>query len=116
VIALLACGSFLVAAIGASRQDARRDAALRTSGTGGFALYGETALPIFQDLNSREGRDAFGLEDSELSGVTTIPLRVSEGDEASCLNLHLHADGHPDPRPLGPPRPQGERRHGARHR
>ncbi|KKK81298.1 hypothetical protein LCGC14_2814860, partial [marine sediment metagenome] len=40
VVALLACGSFLIVAVGANRLDASAGAADRASGTGGFALLG----------------------------------------------------------------------------
>src|SRR5207247_4527523 len=87
-ISLLACGSFLIASIGVFRLDAVKDAERRASGSGGFALIGESTLPIVQDLNSRAGREFFGLDDSALNGVSFVPFRVREGDEASCLNLN----------------------------
>src|SRR5207248_2695647 len=49
---------------------------------------GETTLPIFQDLNTPEGRDAFALEEADLPGVEIVAMRLREGDEASCLNLN----------------------------
>ena len=52
-IGLLACGVFLIVAIGAFRLDANQDAGKRSSGTGGFALLGESTLPVTYDLNSR---------------------------------------------------------------
>jgi ABC-type antimicrobial peptide transport system permease subunit len=87
-VALLACGSFLVVAVGANRHDPHEGAHLRSSGTGGFALYGEATLPVYQDLNAEAGRDAFGLDPEELEGAEIVPLRLREGDEASCLNLN----------------------------
>ena len=87
-ISLLACGSFLIASIGVFRLDAVKDAEKRASGTGGFELIGESTLPIVQDLNSKAGREFFGLDDSAFSGVAFVPFRVREGDEASCLNLN----------------------------
>jgi len=86
-IALLACGCFVIAAIGVFRLDAGLEGSLPASGTGGFALLGQSALPISQDLNTKSGRDAFGLSAEDLSGVRIVPMRVSQGDEASCLNL-----------------------------
>ncbi|MFM1769993.1 MAG: hypothetical protein RJA22_2522 [Verrucomicrobiota bacterium] len=86
--ALLACGSFLVVAVGANRLDADRDAGRRGSGTGGFTWWGESALPIVRDLNTAEGREFYGLDDALLPGVAVVPFRVREGDEASCLNLN----------------------------
>jgi hypothetical protein len=39
-----------------------------------------------QDLNSRAGREFFGLP--EMPGVEFVPMRVHDGDDASCLNLN----------------------------
>ena len=87
-IGLLACGSFLVIAVGANRQDAMRDADKRWSGTGGFALYGESTLPVLHDLNSEDGRKAYHLDTDVLKDVDFVPFRVHDGDDASCLNLN----------------------------
>ena len=87
-VALLACGSFLIVAVGANRLEADRGAAARSSGTGGFALFGESTLPVVQDLNSDAGRDFFGLDATAMAGSQVVPLRVREGEEASCLNLN----------------------------
>ena len=87
-MALLACGSFIVVAVGANRLDANRDAWRRGSGTGGFAFIGESALPVFHDLNTADGRDFYGLNAQDMEGVSFVPIRVREGDDASCLNLN----------------------------
>jgi putative ABC transport system permease protein len=87
-ISLLAAGSFMVIAVAANRLDADADAHTRASGTGGFALIGETALPVLHDLNTEDGRDFFGLNAQDLEGVSFVPLRVRDGDDASCLNLN----------------------------
>ncbi len=87
-VALIACGVFLIAAIGAFRLDADANAWKRSSGTGGFALIGESTLPIVKDLNTSAGRDALGLDEKILRGVSFVPFRVREGDDASCLNLN----------------------------
>jgi len=87
-VALLACGSFLVAAIGANRLDAGRDATKRSSGTGGFALFGEATLPVVRDLNTTAGREFYGLDEKAMQGVSVVPFRVRDGDDASCLNLN----------------------------
>ena len=86
-VAMLACGSFLIASIGAFRLDENQDSNRRSSGTGGFALIGESSVPIVQDLNSPDGRDFFGLDSKVMAGVELVPLRVRDGDDASCLNL-----------------------------
>ncbi|NOS70176.1 MAG: ABC transporter permease [Verrucomicrobia bacterium] len=87
-IAMLACGSFLIVSIGVFRLDANRDASKRSSGTGGFALIGETTMPVVQDMNAQSGRDFFALNERDLDGVSFVPFRVRAGDEASCLNLN----------------------------
>ena len=88
VIGMIAAGSFLVIAVGANRKSAIGDPFRRDSGTGGFAFYANTSLPVFQNLNSAEGREAYGLDAELLNGTHFLPFRVSEGDEASCLNLN----------------------------
>ena len=84
---LLACGTFLVVAVGANRQDPSRTAALRQSGTGGFALFGRCSLPLMHDLNTPRGRAATGIDDVQMRNVSVVPMRVRDGDDASCLNL-----------------------------
>jgi len=87
-IGLLACGSFLIIAIGANRQDPTADSDRRSSGTGGFALYAESSLPVYQDLNTPEGLDAYGMRKEDLRGAVVAPFRLKDGDDASCLNLN----------------------------
>ena len=98
-IALLATGSFMVIAVAANRLDAETDAQRRSSGTGGFALIGEAAIPVLHDLNTADGRDFFGLNAQDLEGVSFVPMRVRDGDDASCLNLNRAQQ----PRLLGVP-------------
>jgi ABC-type lipoprotein release transport system permease subunit len=107
---MLACGSFLVLSIGVFRLDENANATQRSSGTGGFALLGESTLPVVQDLNTKAGREALGLDESlfimrspiwdedaptnsapEFMDVLlthVVPFRVRDGDDASCLNLN----------------------------
>jgi ABC-type antimicrobial peptide transport system permease subunit len=82
VIGMMAGGIFLVVAVNAFRMDAT------DSGTGGFALIGESSLPVYEDLNSKSGREAFALDEELLTQTTVVPFRVREGDDASCLNLN----------------------------
>jgi putative ABC transport system permease protein len=84
---LLACGVFLVIAVGANRHDPLAGAERRDSGTGGFALYGESAIGVLQDLMSESGRKAVGLGDGQAE-VGTVQMRVHDGDDASCFNLN----------------------------
>jgi ABC-type antimicrobial peptide transport system permease subunit len=60
-VALLACGVFLVIAVDLFHLGPGGDATQRAGGTGGFALYGETSLPVVEDLNTAEGRRALAL-------------------------------------------------------
>jgi len=87
-VALLACGSFLIIAVGANRYDPHEGAEQRSSGTGGFALFAESTLPVFQDLNSKQGQEKYGLNSDNLKGIKFVSLRVHDGDDASCLNLN----------------------------
>ncbi len=87
-IAVLASGVFMVIAVDSFRKGAPEDTMKRDSGTGGFAFIGESSAPIYEDLNSAKGRDAYALDDKLLAGVHIVQLRVREGDDASCLNLN----------------------------
>jgi putative ABC transport system permease protein len=85
-IGLLACGSFLIASIGAFHLDAGKEARERSSGTGGFALIGESALPVLRNLNTPAGREAAGLDSK--TPIQFVSFRIKEGEDASCLNLN----------------------------
>jgi ABC-type antimicrobial peptide transport system permease subunit len=87
VIGMMAGGIFLVVAVNAFRMSAGDDT-LRTSGTGGFALIGESSLPVYEDLNVKTGWEAFGLDEKLMPQARVVPFRVREGDDASCLNLN----------------------------
>jgi putative ABC transport system permease protein len=93
-IALVAFGVFLVIAVAANRRGTVRDPGERSSGTGGYALWGQTTLPLTQDLNSVRGRARFGLTSEATAGAVFTPLRLREGDDASCLNLNRVATPH----------------------
>ena len=87
-VAMLACGSFLVLSIGVFRLEENSDTNRRDFGTGGFALIGEATIPVVQDLNTKAGREFFGLDEKDLPGVSFVPMKLREGDDASCLNLN----------------------------
>ena len=88
VILLLAIGVFLVVAVGANRQNPLATAHLRSSGTGGFALFAQSAIDLPKDPGTDEGRSFFNLDAAATKDVGVIPMRVREGDDASCLNLN----------------------------
>lgn len=90
VVTLMAAGVFMVTAINSLRLSGQTDAGQRSSGTGGFDYLGESTLPIYDDLNTDEGREQFGI--SARAGAPDdfriVQMRVSQGDDASCLNLN----------------------------
>ncbi len=88
LVGLLASGLFIVFTVGANRHGIIRDPYQRSSGTGGFALFGESQMPVLYDLNSEKGQDFYGLDDMPAEKVGIVPIRVKEGDDASCLNLN----------------------------
>jgi putative ABC transport system permease protein len=89
VVGLLASGTFLVIAVGANRQNPLARADRRDSGTGGFALYGESAVPVLSIVDFQLSIFNFPSPgSSELEGVSIVPMRLHEGDDASCLNLN----------------------------
>lgn len=87
VIGMMAGGIFLVTAVNAFRMGSG-DVTQPRSGTGGFELIAESSLPVYEDLNSKAGMDAFGLDEKLMAEVKVVPFRVRDGDDASCLNLN----------------------------
>ena len=87
-ISVLASAVFLLVAVNAFHQNPQQDATDRRTGTGGFALYARSALPVYDDLNSPSAREFFGLPGDTMKEISLVPLRVREGDDASCLNLN----------------------------
>ncbi|MDQ3622656.1 MAG: hypothetical protein M3463_09235 [Verrucomicrobiota bacterium] len=85
---VLAAGVFMVVAVDSFRHRPQQAGAQRNSGTGGFALIGESALPVYEDLNTQKGRETYALGEEAMREVGIVPMRVREGDDASCLNLN----------------------------
>ena len=84
----MAAGAFLVVSTGAFRKEPPASPDDLQSGTGGFAFWGESATPIYDDLNQDEAVNLFDLNRSLLKDTQVVPLRLREGDDASCLNLN----------------------------
>ncbi|HEY4311769.1 MAG TPA: FtsX-like permease family protein [Pirellulales bacterium] len=98
-IGLIAAASFLIVAIGAFRLEPR---AGFDSGTGGFTLVAESDQPIYQDISTDDGQTELGFSSADqkaVDGIKVFSLRVSNGDDASCLNLYQAQQ----PRVLGLP-------------
>jgi putative ABC transport system permease protein len=87
-VGVLASGVFMIVSVSAFRHDPHERAQERSSGTGGFALFAQATLPIYEDLNTPEGRAAFGLDEQLMKKVSVVGMRVLDGDDASCLNLN----------------------------
>jgi putative ABC transport system permease protein len=87
-ILFIAAGIFAVFITAANRMNFNDKYLQRSSGTGGYLLWCETAIPIKEDLNSASGRNATGLDIDQLSGLSFVQARVSAGNDASCLNLN----------------------------
>ena len=96
-VALIASATFIIVAVDAFRRDHTMfgqvppgEEGSSPSGTGGFALMGESLLPIFQNWNTQEGRDALGFseQDSRAWGESSVVrFRLRPGEDTSCLNL-----------------------------
>jgi putative ABC transport system permease protein len=93
-IALIASATFIIVAMEAFRQNSTSGLPGPRSGTGGFSLMAESSLPIINDLNSQDGREALGLfEDIPYLRQTIFAsFRERIGDDASCLNLYKPQD------------------------
>jgi hypothetical protein len=89
-VGLLACGVFLVIAVGAHHRSPPSNPSDPKAPTGGFQLWVETALPILPDITSTDGREKLGIDDQVWQRInpTVVPMRVRDGDDASCLNLN----------------------------
>lgn len=88
-IALIALGTFSIIITGANRKTFYGVENLRQSGTGGFAYWAETSLPIQYNLSTSNGKANVGLDDEgALKGVEFIQIHSLDGDDASCLNLN----------------------------
>jgi putative ABC transport system permease protein len=100
---LIASATFIIISMEAFRQDLHDISLEANSGTGGYPLLAESALPIVQDPNSRQGREALGLfeiENPGPGGLRFTSFRERSGDDVSCLNLYAPQE----PKILGVPR------------
>jgi putative ABC transport system permease protein len=81
-IGLLAVASFLIASMGVFHMSPTE------LGSGGFDLVGISSQPIYTNMGSAAARrEAIGPAADALLGSVVIPLRMREGDDASCTNL-----------------------------
>lgn len=87
-VGLLAAASFLIVAVESFHKDTDKHFHEPSGGSGGFALYAEGNLPVFEELNDEKVRIDLKLDTPEMRKVRFYPCRVQPGDDASCLNLY----------------------------
>jgi putative ABC transport system permease protein len=82
----LATGIFLVFSVGLNRQGFS-DGTQLASGTGGYALWCETTVPVYHNLSTSEGRNKLALNDLPTT-IETLQITRYSADDAGCLNLN----------------------------
>jgi putative ABC transport system permease protein len=90
-LSLVSAACFLIVALSAFRLDPTRLIPALASGNGGFSLAAETDQPIYQNLDTPQGRAELGFsqeDENHFAGCKAFALRVQSGDDASCLNLY----------------------------
>jgi ABC-type antimicrobial peptide transport system permease subunit len=98
-IGLVAAAAFLIVAVSSFRLAPPSSYLEKSSGTGGFALVGQSDLSILPDMNTEEGQldlnfNIDGKSESAqktreaLAAMKAYPFRFRAGDDASCLNLY----------------------------
>jgi ABC-type antimicrobial peptide transport system permease subunit len=108
---LLASAAFLIVAVELFRRQPDADFLAQDSGSGGFALLGESEAPVYPDLHDKSGHEVLLRElDRQLADQTRLsaeqrkqrlndarallarieiePFRLRAGDDASCLSLY----------------------------
>jgi putative ABC transport system permease protein len=87
-IALIASATFLIVAVDSFRRGA-------TSSEAGYRYFAESAIPIYYDPNTSEGKESLNLN----VDAKWLSFRLRPGDDASCLNLYQPQN----PRVIGAP-------------
>jgi ABC-type antimicrobial peptide transport system permease subunit len=90
-IGLVAAAAFLIVAVSAFRIAPPGSYVEKTSGTGGFALVGQSDVSILPDMNTDDGRIDLNLSQAQrkaLGDMKAYACRFKPGDDASCLNLY----------------------------
>lgn len=82
----LVLGVFIVFAVGLNRRSFA-DRSQLSQGTGGYALWVESSVPVYYDMNTPEGKKQLSLTDLPQEAHFLQFLRYS-ADDASCLNLN----------------------------
>ena len=85
--ALIAAAAFIIVSVDAFRKGSAFSSD-RHSGTGGFALLGESEVPLLASPNEAAGRETLVLNAPDFSRIRFTRFRVRPGQDASCLNLY----------------------------
>lgn len=89
IVVLMALGCFMVFSVASMKEDPALHAQEKSSGTGGFDLIVEFAIPVQDDVISLEGMEKLGFREADgLSRSMIACIKVHDGDDASCLNLN----------------------------
>ena len=86
-MSVVGLATFLIIAVGANKQLPPKVATDRASGTGGYTFIASSALPLYGALESKTEADRLA-RNTEGGTFSSLPIRVREGDDASCLNLN----------------------------
>ena len=100
-IALIAVATFIIVSVDVFRREGELSLG-RQSGVGGFALLGESSLPLYHNPNTVQGKEGLNLSQDDIASLEKVMfsrLRLRPGDDASCLNLYRPRN----PRILGAP-------------
>jgi putative ABC transport system permease protein len=84
-IGVIASATFILIAVDAFRRTGPAPTD-RRSGVGGYSLLVDLLVPVVNDPNGADGREALAL--SGIDGIAIDAFRVLPGDDASCLNLY----------------------------
>ncbi len=88
VLITLACGVFMVVSVGANHKELGDAGQKRSSGTGGFALLGQSTVGMTEVPSLQATAGGIGGIDT----TQVAAFRQNRGDDASCLNLNRAAE------------------------
>jgi len=87
-VLFLAAGLFAVIITGVNRMNITDIMMKPSGGTGGFLLWGESSVPVGDNITGKTGRIEYGLDEAEFNELSVIQARRTSGNDASCLNLN----------------------------